>query len=380
LPNQIVPLSSSINPADSSFSYSGVFWLTVPTANVVPRPSFASAVPFIDQVTLAALRAGTLQEQSFTSGYYPSGTTAAAVQSSSSTPPSLQSLFTTAQSALTAAASPVTGIIGNEYTGSAWVAVSASAIFDPNSKLVADVSWAAAAGLVPGITSGRATGYVATSAATLKAVMATPYTPQITNAQRSLVSTSTNDAAAGTGATQVTITYLDAGFAVHTEVVTLNGTTAVNTVGTNYAYIESMVVTQCGSTGSNQGTISIMTGTAGAGTAWGSIAVSSGVGNNQTFWAHHYVPAGVTCYVLSFEGASSGVLQTVILGRTGNPSATNLPLIQIGPTMVTTSGDYREHDFTCALAIPGPDRIVFSAQPFAGTASTSFGNFEFIQF
>lgn len=374
--NQIVPLSFSLNTADSGLSYSGVFWLVVPAANVVPFPGFTSRVPFIDQVTLAALRAGSLVEQTFTSQIFPPGTVATTVQAAFVTS------YGTAQAAVTAGASPLSGIIATEYTGSAWVSVTPTAVFDPNQKLVADVSWAAAAGLVPGITSGRATGYAPTSAASLKAVLATTYTPQGTNAQRSLVSTSANDAAAGTGAQQVTITYLDASFAVHIEVVTLNGVTAVNTVGTNIAYIESMVVTQVGtSQGANAGVVSIMTGTAGTGTAWGSIAAPAGVGDNQTFWAHHYVPAGVTCYVLSFEGASTAVQQTVLLCRTGNPSASNLPLIQIGPTMLSpTSGDFREHDFQCALAIPGPDRIVFYTRPTAATVSTAFGNFEFIQF
>ena len=374
--NQIVPLSSSTNAADSSFSYSGVYWLVVPANNVVPRPSLTSQVPFVDQATLASLRAGTLVEQSWTSVLFPSGTTLATVQAA------LQAAFTTAQAAVTAAASPLAGVIGTEYSGSAWVTpATTSAVFDPSPKLVADVSWAAAAGLVPGITSGRATGYTATSAPSLKAIFATTYTPQGTNAQRSLVSASAADAAAGTGAQQVTITYLDAAFAVHVEVVTLNGTAAVNTVGTNIAYIESMVVTQVGSGGSNAGIVSIMTGTAGGGTAWGSIASPAGVGDNQTFWAHHYVPAGVTCYVLSMEGASSAVMQTLILVRTGNPSATNLALIQIGPTLITpTAGDFREHDFQCALAIPGPDRIECLTRPLAATASTSFGGFEFISF
>lgn len=376
MPNQIVPLSSFTNSADSSFSYSGVFWLSVPSANVVPNPNASSQVRFIDQLTLAALRAGTLVEQPFTTILFPSGTTQATAQTA------MAAQYTTAQGIVTAAASPLSGVIGTEFTGSAWVTVPTSAVFDPNNKLVADVGWAAAAGLIPGITSGRATGYCATSATTLKPVLATTYTPQGTNAQRSLVSTSANDAAAGTGAQQVTVTYLDAAFALHTEVVTLNGTTPVNTVGANWAYLESMVVTQAGTSGgANAGVISVMTGTAGTGTAWGSIAAPAGVGDNQTFWAHHYVPTGVTCYVLSFEGASSAVMQTLILTRSGLPSATNLPLIQIGPTLLTpTAGDYREHDFTCALAVTGPDLIQCVARPFAATASTILAGLEWIQF
>ena len=370
--NQIVPLSVAINPADSSFSVSGVFWVAVPAANVIPLPAFVSRVPFVDSATLAQLRAGTLAEQAFTSMLFASGTTLATVQAQ------LVTNFTAAQTAVTNAASPVTGLIATEYTGSAWVAPASggAAVFDAVPQLKADIYWAASSGLVPGMTTGRATGYALTSAIANKAVNASTYTPQVTNGQRSLVSTSASDAGAGTGAQQVTITYLDAAFAVHTEVVTLNGTTAVNTVGTNIAFVESMVVTQVGTGATNVGTISIMTATAGGGSAWGSINAT----DLQTFWAHHYVPAGVTCYILSMMGASSAVMQTNYLARTGLPSATNLPLVQIGPTLVNPAGDNREHDFQCALAVQGPDMIQFYARPFAVTSSTAFGNFEYLQY
>jgi hypothetical protein len=373
--NQIVVLSTSTNQADSSFTVAGVFWLVVPTNNVIPLPKFTSQVPFIDQGTLGQLRLGTLLEQSFTTSTFPSGTSLATVQSS------LQTLFTAAQTALNNTASPLAGLVATEYTGLAWVSVASGlVVFDPVGRLVTDIYWAAAAGLIPGVTTGRATGYVSTSAASNKAIMATTYTPQGTNAQRSLVSTSANDSSSGTGAQQVTITYLDAAFAVHTEVVTLNGTNPVNTVGTNYAYIESMVVTQVGSTGTNQGQVDIYTGTAGSGSIWGSIAVNGGVGDNQTFWCHHYVPAGVTCYILSMECTSYSVLGTMYLAHSGNPSATNLPWVQIGPTVLHPAGDYREHDFTSALAVTGPDLIELFTRPSTATADTSLGNFEYIQF
>jgi len=443
--NQIVVLNTSINPIDSSFSVSGVFWLVVPTNNVVPLPYFKSQVPFIDQGTLGQLRLGTLLEQAFTSGLFPSGTTLATVQAE------LQTMYTAAQTALNNAACPLASLIATEYTGSAWVTVASGlVVFDPLGKLIADVGWAAAAGLVPGMTAGRATGYCSTNAVVNKMILGTPYTPQGSNGQRSFASSSAADAAAGIGAQQVTITYLDASFVVHTEVVTLNGTTPVNTVGMNYAYIESIVVTQVGSSGTNLGTISIYTGTAGGGTVWGSIAVNgiqplsgtvtvtngsanitfstaqsipagttlffsaqsgvayvlsaavsgttgtlttnytgttsntgttqTGVGDNQTFWCHHYVPAGVTAYVMSMECASYAVLGTMYLAHSGNPASSNLPWVQIGPTVLHPAGDYREHDFQVALGVSGPDLIQLFTRPVSSTTDTSLGNFEWIQF
>jgi hypothetical protein len=375
----IVPLSVTINPNDSSFAIGGVFWLTVPANNVLPNPGATSQVKSIDQVTLAALRAGTLQEQPFTSGYFPSGSSAAVVQTSSTTPPALATLYSTAQAVLTAAAAPVSGIIGSGFFGGAWSALSTAPVFDPVAQLKTDIYWAASGGLVPGMSNGRATGYAATSAASNKAVNATAYTPQGSNAIRSLVSTSASDSSAGTGAQQVTITGLSAAFVVASEVVTMNGTTPVATVN-QYAYLESMVVTQVGSAGSNQGVISLGT-TSSGGTAWASIAVNGGVGDNQTFYAHHYVPAGFTCYLLDFNAASSAAAATVFLARTGLPSATNLPIIQIGPTLCAPATNQTiEHPFQSALAIAGPDLIQGYAHPLAATASTSFFNFEYLQF
>jgi hypothetical protein len=141
-----------------------------------------------------------------------------------------------------------------------------------------------------------------------------------------------------------------------------------------------MVVTQCGSGGVNAGVISIFTAVAGGGSAWGSIAAPAGAGDNQTFWCHHYVPAGVTCYILSMEGGSFGTVGTLFLTRAGNPSATNLPQVQIGPTLLHPLGDSREHDFQVALAVRGPDLVTMFTRPQAATADSTLGNFEYIQF
>lgn len=226
------------------------------------------------------------------------------------------------------------------------------------------------------LNTGRAQGYVGTSATSGVAVRATSYSPQGANAQRSVKSTSASDTAAGTGAQAVTINYLDTSFALHSETVTLNGTTGVNTVGTNIAYIENMVVSQVGTGGGNAGTIEIMTATAGGGSVWGSIAA----GDNQTFWAHHYVPAGLTCYLLGFIGGATVVAGQTILNHFGNPGATNLPELQIGVTIVHLAGSSFEHTFEVPLSVVGPDLILLVERPVAVTASTAVAGFEYIQF
>lgn len=226
------------------------------------------------------------------------------------------------------------------------------------------------------LNTGRAQGYVGTSATSGVAVRATTYTAQGSNAQRSVKSSSASDTAAGTGAQKVTINFLDTTFTLQSETVTLNGTTAVNTVSTNIAFIESMVVSQVGSGGGNVGTISILTGTAGSGTTWGSIAAS----DNQTFWAHHYVPAGVTCYLLGFLGGGTVVAGQTNLNHFGNPSVSNIPELQIGVTLIHLAASSNEHVFEVPLAVPGPDLILITERPTAATASTAVAGFEYIQF
>lgn len=412
--NQIVPLNTTLN-TDGTYTVNGVFWLTSPFIVPVPlsRGRIGSRVSFVDQGTLLALRAGIIVEQPFSSQEFTVGTSLSVVQSFLQT--QYQAAQTTLNNNVASFASGSNVLIGTEFNGTSWVPVSTTSVFDPVSTASA-ASLALAAGMIGGLNAGRAQGYVSTNATVNKAINATAYIAQGTNAQRSLKSTSVLDTGSGAGAQQVTITYLDASFALHTEVIVLNGTTAVNTVGVNYAYIESMVVTQVGvSQGTNQGAISIYTGTGGSGTVWGSIAINQGTalsgtggatngspnitfsvaqtlpagttlyfsgqagvpyvllnavsnattgtltsnftgttatgqtvnvgaGDNQTFWGYHYVPAGVTCYVQSMIGATTSAMQTLVLVRTGNPSLTNLPLIQFGPTIVCPTGDNREHD------------------------------------
>ncbi len=77
--------------------------------------------------------------------------------------------------------------------------------------------------------------------------------------QMQVVSTSASDTAAGTGARQVEIHYLDANGAEQAETVTLNGVTPVLTVATNIRFVQEMHVTSAGSNLLAVGTITIST-------------------------------------------------------------------------------------------------------------------------
>jgi hypothetical protein len=115
---QVYVLSTNTQ-ADGSFSVSGVFWLVAPTNRVVPIPTFRSQVPQIAAADLLSLRQGTLVEQPFTSDLFDPSAVAADVEST------LASLYSAAQSALTALGPTVSGLVGLTFDGATWTTASA---------------------------------------------------------------------------------------------------------------------------------------------------------------------------------------------------------------------------------------------------------------
>jgi hypothetical protein len=207
-------------------------------------------------------------------------------------------------------------------------------------------------------------GDVTLTAIALAVVRRTAYTEQTSNAQRSIVSASASDAAAGTGARTVRITYYTATFTgPFTETLTLNGTTPVNTVASNICYIESMEVLTVGSGLTNAGIISLKAATAGGGVTIGTIAASNG----QTFWAHHYVATGKVCNVtgisVSHNGTTVGsggdfILRAQTLGVTDAADIQVSDFVRLYGQASTFARDY-----TSAIKIPGPSRIAMWVTP-----------------
>ena len=251
------------------------------------------------------------------------------------------------------------------------------ALFD-NTPAVLDAAWAIAAGqLADGSAiASRAQGYTATSATSGKAIYATTYTPQGADAQRSIKSGNVNDTAAGTGARQVLLTYLTATFELKTEILTLNGTTAVATAASDIAFVESLTVVSVGSGGGNAGTITFHTNNSGGGTTWASIAAS----DNQTFWAHHYVPAGRTCLLLSVNTGATVVAGQTTVNVIENLALATSPQLQRGMALVHAAVNSWSYEFRVPLAVPGPSLIWLVERPVAATASTAVAGFEYLQF
>jgi hypothetical protein len=246
-----------------------------------------------------------------------------------------------------------------------------------NTISVATFETMATLGLIPNAISARVNGYVIAAAAASISVRAATYVPQGTDAQRSIKSSSALDTAAGTGCRTVVINYLNTAMALKQDTVVLNGVTAVNTNATDIRFIESMVCATTGTDLTNDGNIQLFTGLAGAGSVMAQMNVSDGA----TFYDHHYVPAGVTCYVISATGGATLAAGRVFLSRTGDPRATNLPFLQIGDIAIHAPATSVDHSYVVPLAVPGPDLIIGRETPLTAVANNlAFGSFDYIQF
>jgi len=118
-----------------------------------------------------------------------------------------------------------------------------------------------------------------------------------TEQRMEIVSSSADDAAAGTGARTVKIWYLDSGFEEHTETVTLDGITPVETDATDIYRINAFRVMTAGDGGYSAGTIDIrhLTDTP--------IYSRIAIGNNRARTSIYTVPKDKCLYVtqLSFS-------------------------------------------------------------------------------
>ena len=244
--------------------------------------------------------------------------------------------------------------------------------------IVQSFPFAVATGSVaPGVIAGRSVGYV--TAATLNVttnILASTYAQQASAAQRSLSSSSTLDTAAGTGARTITINYLNNSMVLKQDTVTLNGTTAVNTNATDIQFIESMVVATSGTDVTNDGAITMFTGTAGGGSA---MAVINAL-DSSTFYAHHYVPAGVSCYIIKHTGCGTLAAGRTLMVHVGDPRSTN-PTIQVGDIIIHLAGGSEDHQYEVPLVIAGPDRIIMRENPIATAAGNiAYASFDYVQY
>lgn len=120
---------------------------------------------------------------------------------------------------------------------------------------------------------------------------------------------SANDAAAGTGARKILVVGLDSNYNSQSEVITLNGQTAVNTVN-SYLRITYTEVLTTGSTNGQVGTIYIGTGAVALGIPAVIYWQSEPAYNNFSF-AGFTVPAGYTAYITSYTITSQSTTANI---------------------------------------------------------------------
>jgi len=123
------------------------------------------------------------------------------------------------------------------------------------------------------------------------------YPYQSTAVTVDVVSDDTNDDVAGTGARTLRIQGLDGSYNLAEETVDMDGTTTVTTTQT-FLRVFRMSVETAGSSGNNEGTITV-TYTGGS-----DVAATISEGNGQTLMTLYTIPAGYTGYLLSMNISS----------------------------------------------------------------------------
>ena len=181
--------------------------------------------------------------------------------------------------------------------------------------------------------------------------------------QMKVSSSSTDDAALGSGARTVFVYGLDANYREITEVVTLNGQTEVLTTQSFLRVSRAFVIT-AGSGGTAAGTIYVGTGTVTAGVPATVYAVIT-LGENQTTMAVWTVPAKHTLYLhRGFFSAASNNATHYILGkfmvRTVGGVFRNAADITAGSAAVP-------YDFEIPLAVPEKTDIEARAIALSGS-------------
>lgn len=123
--------------------------------------------------------------------------------------------------------------------------------------------------------------------------------PDSAGVQMSVVSTSANDSAAGSGVRTITIEYLNANLDLSIEVLTLNGTTAVNTTATDIRWVQAIYGATFGAGNDAAGTVTISEG----GTDYAQIDA----GERCSYSSFRRVPRGKKLFLKSlYAGSASG--------------------------------------------------------------------------
>src|SRR3989344_1913843 len=186
------------------------------------------------------------------------------------------------------------------------------------------------------------------------------YTTQTTEAQRSFRSTNTNDTSTGTGARKIQLLYMNSSRStLLSEIITLSGTSWVNTVATDIRYIHDLNVVSVGSNGAPLGDVEVNTAVAGGGTVFTKIVV----GNNEWMTASMHLPLDRRQYLTSaIVSSESGTL----LRLTNQVDFTSIGggiITQSRKEIFTSAGAAFAYDGDIIITDPGGDFDAFVTGP-----------------
>jgi hypothetical protein len=158
-----------------------------------------------------------------------------------------------------------------------------------------------------------------------------------------IISTSANDASAGTGARTVLVSGLDINYVAVTQLVTLNGTTPV-ALATPLFRVNSLLIMSAGSGQVNAGQINVRD--ISGGTIRSIIAVGAGISQQSAYT----VPAGFTLQVISNYTAITGNGST----RTADVSTmfrSPLGFYRLPLTLTASDGHPYRHDASPGIIV-----------------------------
>ena len=279
------------------------------------------------------------------------------------------------------AAASKSQLMGGQYSSSLPVATTGQQValqLDANGRVIISPTQSISISPVPAVGAAFRFGRVQTSASTTVPVEFTAYTETTTNSAMTLVSASADDTSAGIGARTVTVTYLDqTGAGPYTTTFTMNGTSAVTAGVSNMCFVESIIVSTVGSTGSNVGILTLKTG---GGATVGTIGATT----NTTLWSHHYVPNGKICFITSQSignnASSAGAGSTVAL-FVSNPTVANSPNIQVSDFINVSGGSNTiVRTYAASIQVVGPARVRSYLTPGATSTYTTYAAFDFVDY
>lgn len=189
-----------------------------------------------------------------------------------------------------------------------------------------------------------------------------------------LLSDNTNDALAGTGARTVEVIGLSTGFTEITEIVEMNGTTAVALSNQFYRVYRMKVVTSgtyaSSVASSHAGDLTLRVVSAGA--TWAQIIVDGGFGLGQSEIGVYTIPAGKTGFVnfkdFDVESAKNASAYFFIREGVDVVSAPYTPM-QVKEIHRNQSGHHSVHPVSPFGPFVGPCDIGFMGKAISGTAN-----------